>query len=123
MRNTIIKRQAMRKRRSMRVRKHVRGTEIKPRMSVVKTNKHLQVQLIDDEKGVTLGSISTYAKEFRDTEFARKGKVAAKKLGQRIAEIAQQCHVKEVVFDRGPSNYQGILAELANAARAAGLQF
>lgn len=123
MRNTIIKRQAVRNRRSMRVRKHVRGTQIKPRMCVVKSNKHIQVQLIDDEAGVTLGSISTYAKEFRDTEFARKSKESAKKLGEKIAEIATKSNIKEVVFDRGPFAYKGILAELANAARAAGLQF
>jgi large subunit ribosomal protein L18 len=107
----------------MRVRKKLRGTSVKPRMSVVKTNLHLHVQLIDDEAGHTLGSIGTYAKKFRGTEFGRKNKQAARKLGEEIAEIAKSHHVKEVVFDRGPHKYHGVLAELANAAREAGLQF
>jgi large subunit ribosomal protein L18 len=107
----------------MRVRKNVRGTSVKPRMSVFKSNKHLSVQLIDDEHGVTLGALGTVAKEFKGTEYASKSKASAKKLGERIAEIAKQKNIKEVVFDRGPYKYHGVLAELADAARAGGLQF
>jgi large subunit ribosomal protein L18 len=113
----------IRKRRALRVRKHVRGTSEKPRLCVVKTNRHIQAQLIDDEKGITLGSIGTFAKEFRNTEFAQKNKATARKLGERIAEIATSQNIKEVVFDRGPFKYHGILAELADAARAGGLKF
>ena len=123
MRSTLIKLQSIRRTRAMRVRKKLRGTSLKPRLSVVKSNKHIQVQLIDDQKGVTLGSTATFAKEFRNTEFAKKNKVSAKKLGEKIAEIAQSHNIKEVVFDRGPFKYHGILAELADAARAGGLNF
>jgi large subunit ribosomal protein L18 len=123
MRNTVQKNNLVRVKRALRVRKHLRGTGLKPRLSVVKTNKHIQVQIIDDEKGATLGATSTFAKEFRGTEFAKKNVASARKLGEKIAEQAIAKNIKEVVFDRGPSKYHGILAALADAARAGGLQF
>ena len=109
--------------RSLRVRQRIHGTATTPRLSVFKSNSHIQAQLIDDDNHVTLGGIATFAKEFRSTEFCKKNKASAKKLGERIAEIAKEKNIKEVVFDRGPFKYHGILAELANAARAGGLQF
>ncbi len=115
--------QETRQKRAFRIRKKLRGTSEKPRLSVIKTNKHIHVQLIDDEAGVTLGSTATFAKEFRDTDFARKNKASATKLGEKIAEIAKKHNVSVVVFDRGPFKYHGILAALADGARAAGLQF
>lgn len=123
MRNTVVNNHLRQNRRALRVRKHLRGTSVKPRLSVVKSNKHIQVQLIDDEKGITLGHAATFAKQFKDTEYSTKNKNSARKLGELIAEIAKEKNIKEVVFDRGPFKYHGILAELANAARAAGLQF
>lgn len=113
----------LRQKRALRVRKHLCGTSTKPRLCVVKSNCHIQVQLIDDETGHTLGGTATFAKEFRDTEFNKKNKASARKLGEQIAEIAKGKNIKEVVFDRGPFKYHGILAELADAARANGLQF
>ncbi|MEM1282320.1 MAG: 50S ribosomal protein L18 [Chlamydiota bacterium] len=109
--------------RTMRVRKRLRGSSIKPRLCVVKTNNHIHVQLINDEDGLTIGSTSTLNKEFRKTEFNKKSKTSAAKLGVRIAEIANENNIREVIFDRGPHKYHGILAELANAARENGLQF
>lgn len=123
MRNTVIKNSELKRKRALRVRKKIHGTSNKPRLCVVKTNLHIDVQLIDDDAGFTLGQISTFSKEFRDSEFTRKNKISAKKLGERIAEIAKEKNIKEVVFDRGPFKFHGILAELANAARSAGLQF
>lgn len=109
--------------RTMRVRKKLRGTSVKPRLSVVKSNKHIQVQLINDDEGVTIASASTLSKEFKNSDFNRKSKAAAAKLGSRIAEIASEKSIREVIFDRGPHKYHGILAELANAARENGLHF
>lgn len=123
MRSQQIKKQTIRQKRAMRVRKSLRGTQSIPRLSVFKSNKHIQVQLIDDETGKTLGMTSTFAKEFRDTEFSKKNKASAAKLGEKIAEIAKKHDVTEVIFDRGPFKYHGILAALADSARAAGLQF
>lgn len=122
MRNTLLKKVRAQKSRAMRVRKTLIGTQARPRLSVIKSNCHIQAQLIDDEQGVTLASVATFAKEFRNTEFAKKNKASARKLGELIAEIAKSKNVKEVIFDRGPFKYHGILAELANAARANGLQ-
>ncbi len=115
--------QVLRKKRAIRVRKRLQGSAAKPRLCVVKTNKHIQAQLIDDELGITLGSVATFSKELRDTEFNKKNKTAARKLGENIAEIAKSKNIKEVIFDRGSAKYHGILAELADAARAGGLQF
>jgi len=123
MRNINFKKQYNFKRRAVRVRQHLHGTALKPRLCVVKSNMHIQVQLIDDDAGKTLGATATFAKEFRDTEFSKRNKASAKKLGERIAEIAREQNVKEVIFDRGPFKYHGVLAELADAARAGGLQF
>lgn len=123
MRNTQIKNQRIRQKRALRVRKNLRGTAAKPRLSVIKSNKHIQAQLIDDDSGKTLGMVATFAKEFKSTEFARKNKTSAEKLGESIAEIAKAQNIKEVVFDRGPFKYHGILKALADKAREAGLQF
>lgn len=114
---------AIREKRAMRVRKRLKGDCSKPRLSVHKSNRHIQVQLIDDSTGMTLGGTATFAKEFQSTEFNRKSKKSARKLGERIAEIAKSKNIKDVVFDRGPFKYHGVLAELADAARNGGLQF
>jgi large subunit ribosomal protein L18 len=123
MRNQLIRKQEIRRKRTLRVRKTLQGTSLKPRLCVIKTNKHIHVQLIDDETGHTMGSAATFAKEFRGTEFEKKNKASASKLGEVIAEIAKENNVTEIVFDRGPSKYHGILAALADSVRAAGIQF
>lgn len=120
---SLMKLEKKRKSRAMRVRKKLRGTSLKPRLSVHKSNAHIQVQLIDDEKALTIGGTATYATEFKNTEFCKKNKESARKLGEWIAEFAKKNDITEVVFDRGPFKYHGILAELANAARASGLRF
>lgn len=123
MRNTQLKSNRIRNRRALRVRQYMHGTQSKPRLCVVKSNSHIQAHLIDDDTGKTLGTVATFSKEFRDTEFSKKNKASARKLGERIAEIAKEKNIKEVIFDRGPFKYHGILAELADGARSAGLQF
>ena len=123
MRNEILRKQTIRQKRAQRNRKKLRGNAERPRLCVIKSNKHIQVQLIDDEKGITLGATATTAPEFRNTDFSRKNKASAAKLGEKIAEIAKQKNVTQVIFDRGPFKYHGILAALASSAREAGLQF
>lgn len=112
-----------RERRKMGVRKRVRGSAEKPRMSVFKSNKNLFVQLIDDEKGRTLISASTLMKELKQPELKKKSKDSARYLGNWIADKAKQNNIQTVVFDRGANKYHGLLAELASAAREGGLQF
>lgn len=123
MRNELLKTQRRRIARSLRVRKKLRGSSLKPRLSVHKSNCHIQAQLIDDDTGRTLCSVATYSKEFKPTEFCKKNKESAAALGTRIAELAQAQNIKEIVFDRGPYKYCGVLASLADAARNGGLQF
>lgn len=114
------KRKRARLARVLRVRHNIRGTAIKPRLSVSKTNRHLYVQLIDDEKGVTIGGIGTLTKKKTDQ---KKSKTTAKHLGAEIAKIAKKHEITTAIFDRGRYKYHGIIAELANGAREAGLQF
>lgn len=121
--NITKNRHRLRGKRALRVRKNIHGTATRPRLCVVKTNKHIQVQLIDDDNHVTICSKATFSKDLRNTEFTRKNKSSAAKLGEEIAKIAQEKNIKEIVFDRGPFKYHGILAALAEAARSAGLQF
>ena len=123
MESRLKQRNAQRGRRVFRVRKRVRGTAERPRLCVFKSNKHLSVQAIDDENSVTLFSAGTMTEEMQSLKLGKKSKEAAKKLGMIIADFAKQKQVKTVVFDRGRYKYQGLLAELANAAREAGLQF
>lgn len=104
--------------RASRVRRYIRGTEDKPRMSVFKSNKHISVQIIDDESRKTVVSASTLS-----MGISGKSREVAKQVGAKIAELALQNNISKVVFDRGSAKYHGALAELADAARSAGLQF
>lgn len=118
-----VKKNNIRKKRALRVRKNLRGTASKPRMCVMKSNKHLFVQLINDEDSCTLASYGTPSKDLKNSELAKKSKEAAKHIGEKIAEKAKLAGIDTVVFDRGRFKFHGVIAELANAARNAGLQF
>jgi large subunit ribosomal protein L18 len=120
--SSLIKKHIKKKKRALRNRSHLRGTSLKPRLSVIRSNKHLHVQLIDDDSSMTLASVSTISKEFRGGEFGKKNKTSAKQLGLKIAEIAKEKNVKKVVFDRGPFKYHGVVAALADGAREGGLE-
>lgn len=116
-------RNTVRQVRALRVRKRLRGSASKPRMTVFKSCKHLYVQLIDDEAGNTLASASTLSKEYQKETVGRKNSQSASQLGLRIAELAKQKNVTTVVFDRGRYKYHGILKLLAEGAREGGLIF
>jgi large subunit ribosomal protein L18 len=112
-----------RQRRRFRVRKAIRGTSEKPRLSVFRTHKHIYVQLIDDTTGRTLASASSLDKQLRDGLGFGGNRQAAEAIGRAVAERAQAAGVKKVCFDRGAFRYHGRVAALADAARAAGLEF
>lgn len=118
--SSISKRDKSRRVRVFRVRRNLKGTSEKPRLSVSRTNQHLYVQLIDDEKGITLGGFGTLSKA---SQAKRKSKTSAKEIGEQIAKIAKQKNIQAVVFDRGRYKYHGVIAQLAESAREAGLQF
>jgi large subunit ribosomal protein L18 len=109
--------------RHARVRKKISGTPDMPRLSVYRSNKHIQAQIIDDTKGVTLVSASTLDASLKGQldEVDKKG--AAKLVGKLIGERAVQAGIKTVVFDRGGYVYTGRVAEVAEGAREAGLEF
>jgi len=108
-----------RKRRAFRVRNKVRGSAEKPRLTVSKTNKHLYAQLVDDEQGISLAGVGT----LNHKSVNRKSKQAARAIGKQIGELAKEKNIRTVVFDRGVNKYHGVIAELADGAREAGLQF
>ncbi len=112
-----------RQRRQWRVRKAVRGTAERPRLSVQRTLKHVACQLIDDEAGKTLVSVSTRDKAVRDQFESGDNCDAASKVGKLAAEKAVAAGITKVCFDRGSYKYHGRVAALANAAREGGLQF
>jgi len=112
-----------RQRRSFRVRKAIRGTAERPRLSVFRTHKHIYAQLIDDASGKTLASASTIDRQLRDAFGFGGNKQAAEAIGKAVAERARAAGVTKVCFDRGSCRYHGRVAALAEAARAAGLEF
>ncbi len=118
----LKKKKTNQQRRARRLRARVQGTETKPRLCVAKSNKHIHVQLIDDEKGVTLASISTLSKDFKKTAYNKKNKESAKQLGLKIAELAEAKDIKRAIFDRGPFKYHGDIAAVADGAREKGLK-
>ncbi|WP_201456594.1 50S ribosomal protein L18 [Chlamydia sp. 17-3921] len=123
MENSLFQKSLKKTRRALRVRKVLRGSSSKPRLSVVKTNKHIYVQLIDDSLGRTLASISTLSKECKSEGLAHKNQENAKILGNKIAKLGKDLQVGRVVFDRGSFKYHGIIAMVADGAREGGLQF
>ncbi len=116
-------RNAIRVIRHARVRKKISGTPDMPRLSVYRSNKHIQAQIIDDTRGVTLVAASTLEKGIQAQleELDKKG--AAKLVGKPVGERAVKAGIKAVVFDRGGYVYTGRVAEVAAGAREAGLEF
>ena len=109
--------------RHARVRKKISGTPDMPRLSVYRSNKHIQAQIIDDTKGVTLVSASTLDAALKGQLDDVDKKGAAKLVGKLIGERAAAAGIKNVVFDRGGYVYTGRVASLADGAREAGLEF
>ena len=117
---TKINRSIERQRRHKRVRNKISGTSECPRLAVFRSNKNISVQLIDDVKAVTLASASTLD---ADVKVKKANKEAAKEVGTLIAKKAAKLKIETVVFDRGGYIYHGVVKEVAEAAREAGLKF
>ena len=115
-----IDRKATRQRRHLRVRTKISGTAECPRLCVYRSNTNLYAQIIDDVAGNTIVSCSTLDK---DVKTKHANKEAAKEVGTLIAKKAIEKDIKTVVFDRGGYIYHGVVKELAEAAREAGLEF
>ncbi len=117
----IIKsdKKAKTKKRHIRIRKKIFGTQEKPRLSIYKSNKHIYAQVIDDTKSHTLASYCTLSEDEENTSNIE----AAKKVGKELAKVAISKGIKTVVFDRGGNLYHGKISALADGAREGGLEF
>ncbi|WKZ25234.1 MAG: 50S ribosomal protein L18 [bacterium] len=108
--------------REIRTRSKVRAVVDRPRLSVHKSNKYLSAQLIDDQKSVTLVSVSE-KKLGKLGELGKDGLGKAKEIGKMIAEKAIKLKIKKVVFDKGGYSYHGKVKAIADGAREGGLEF
>lgn len=113
----------LRTRRKHRVRKHIRGTAERPRLSVFRSLKHTYAQVIDDVTGRTLVSASSVDKDLSGELKYGGNRAAAEAIGKLVAERARAAGITKVCFDRGSCQYHGRVAALANAAREGGLEF
>ncbi len=122
MSNVAKKRHEGRVIRHRRVRKKIQGTAARPRLAVFRSNKHIGLQVIDDDAGHTIAAASTSEAAVR-AEGTGSTVEAATRLGTLVAERAKAAGVSQVVFDRGGFRYHGRVAAVAAAAREAGLEF
>ena len=111
-----------RSKRVQRIRTKIFGTTERPRMSVYRSNRHIYVQIINDEQHKTLVAMSTDHKAFDGAGLNGKCE-QAKKVGTLIAEKALAAGISQVVFDRGGNLYHGRVKALSEGAREGGLQF
>jgi large subunit ribosomal protein L18 len=116
--NESHKRRVGRARRHARLRKKVVGTQQRPRLVVTRSTRHIYAQVVDDARGVTLVSASTFKLDVEGDKTAK-----ARRVGQLLAERASAAGISKVVFDRGGNRYHGRIAALADAAREGGLEF
>ena len=110
-------------RRHNRVRKTVRGSESRPRMSVFRSLAEIYVQVINDDQGITLASASSIDHELHGKVDGLKKMEQARLVGELVAKRAKSKGISQVVFDRGGFRYGGRVKALADAAREAGLEF
>ena len=110
-------------RRQRHVRKRLHGTTQRPRLTVFRSSKHIYAQVVNDDTGTTLAAASTVDPEVRREQTYGGNKAAAAIVGRVVAERAKQAGVDKICFDRRSYRYHGRIQALADAARAAGLQF
>ena len=118
-----VDKNSVRKKRHDRTRRHILGTAERPRLNVYRSLNHIYAQVIDDEVGHTLAAASTLDAEVKAQLEGKNKKEAANLVGEIVARRALDKGVKEVVFDRGGYLYTGRVAEVAEGARTAGLEF
>jgi large subunit ribosomal protein L18 len=116
---TVLTKPQKRLRRRRRVRARIRGSAERPRLSVYRSNRGVFAQLIDDDAGRTLASVS-----WTEADLRKLGSMEqAKRAGQLLAERAKQAGVETCVFDRGGYRFHGRVAAIAEGAREGGLSF
>jgi large subunit ribosomal protein L18 len=116
---TVLTKPKKRLRRRRRVRAKIRGSAERPRLSVYRSNRGVFAQLIDDDAGKTLASVSWTEPDLRKLGTMEQ----AKKAGAQLAERAKKAGVETCVFDRGGYRFHGRVAAIAEGAREGGLKF
>ena len=109
--------------RKKRIRKKVVGTEIRPRLCVFRSTRHIYAQIIDDAKGQTLAAASTLEKTVKESSEMENKMNAATLVGKLLAERAIGKGVKQIVFDRNGFLYHGRVKAVSDGARESGLEF
>jgi len=112
-----------RRRRHLRLRKRIRGSQEKPRLTVYRSLGNIYAQLVDDDAGRTICATSSLDPELRKTVPYGGNVKAAETVGTRLADLAREKGISKVVFDRGHATYHGRVKALADAARKGGLKF
>jgi large subunit ribosomal protein L18 len=111
-----------RKRIKRKIRSNISGTNQRPRLSVYRSLNHIYAQIIDDENGVTMASVSSLIGKDKKIADGNK-KDTSKEVGKKLAEVAKAKGVETVVFDRNGYRYHGRVKALADGAREGGLKF
>lgn len=112
--------QNSRLRRRLSIRKKINGTTEKPRLCVIKTNKHLSVQVIDDTVSKTLFSVQSFGKKVDKS--LGNNKAGAKVIGAAVAEKLKSAKIEAAVFDRAGHKYHGVIAALVDSIRENGIR-
>lgn len=112
-----------RQRRQGHIRRRISGTVQIPRLNVFRSSANIYAQLIDDIHGRTLAAACSLDESIRKESGEASKSALADAVGRLIAERAKEAGIERVVFDRGGYLYHGRVKSLADAARAAGLQF
>ncbi|MCB9094961.1 MAG: 50S ribosomal protein L18 [Halobacteriovoraceae bacterium] len=106
-------------RRKLSIRKKVSGTAERPRVCAVKTNKHIQVQVIDDAAGKTLFTVQTFGKNKVGTRVNKENAVA---IGKAVADKLKSNNIETAVYDRNGKQYCGVVATIADSIREGGVR-
>ena len=117
-----MEKKTARLRRAKKTRSHIRRMGV-PRLTVHRSGRHIYAQVIAAEGGTVVAAASTVQKDLRTGLKSTSNKDAAKAVGKAVAEKAVAAGVSDVAFDRSGYRYHGRVAELADAAREAGLKF
>lgn len=99
------------------------GTDIRPRVCVYRSNKHIYAQVISDDKGMTLAAVSTLSPDLADAVKQSKGVEIAKRVGRALAKVCKEKNITRVVFDRNGFLFHGRIKAVAEGAREGGLEF
>ncbi len=119
----INRKKVLHKKRKKRIKKKIKGTDIRPRLSVFRSAKHIYVQAINDLNGFVLASASTLDRHFTNKTIKLNKSESAKIVGCLIGKRLRKKGIKFGVFDRNGFSYEGRVALIASSIRKSGLLF